>query len=306
MELTWLMRIRIAAAITVGIVLLGIIAWPFVSPMVPRGAITLHSGDISIADALICIVLAFASGFIAYFASWPFGSDLAPLAAPAGIALWTFRSGQMSSLLRINTDLTVNETVQKRQALYAVLKWESLFWLALVAAGFFGAKLAEKLLKAKKPVDDKEIGNTNKFNLISAITAIVLTVAITQFTMTVFAQDVQMHDSEIGSVVGQPGNGQIAFALLLSFGIAAFVAKKILDASYIFPAIAACGLAFYAVWMAAKPDVLQHMIETWPEVFYSRSTNAILPIQIVAFGAIGSVAGYWSAIKFAYWRKHGE
>ncbi len=306
MELTWLMRIRIAAAMAIGILLLGIIAWPQIAPAIPNGAITLHESNITIVNAIVCAALAFAAGFIAYFASWPFGADIAPLAAPAGIAFWTFKSGQMSSLLRINTALTINETVQKRQALYAVLKWESIFWIALVAAGFAGAKLAEKIRKANKPIDDKEIGNSNNYKTLSIATAIILSIAISQFAMSIFAQDVQMHDSEIGSVVGQPGNGQIAFALLLSFAIAAFVSKKFLDASYIFPTIAACGLSYYAVWMAAKPDVLQHMIETWPEVFYSRSTSAVLPIQIVAFGAIGSVAGYWSAIKYAYWRKHGE
>lgn len=306
MELTWLMRLRIAAAMAVGVVLVGIVAWPIVAPAIPNGAITMHDGNITIVDAVVCALLALAAGFIAYFASWPFGGDIGPLAAPAGIAMWSFRSGQMSSLLRINTAVTINETVAKRQALYSVLKWESLFWIGLVAAGFIGVKLAEKLVKAKKPTDDKEIGNTNNYNMVGIVTALILSVAVSQFAMSVFAQDVQMHDSEIGSVVGQPGNGQIAFALVVSFGIAAFVSKKFLDASYIFPAIATCGLCFYAVWMASKPDVLQHMVETWPEVFYSRSTSAVLPIQIVAFGVIGSVAGYWAAIKYAYWRKHGE
>jgi hypothetical protein len=27
-------------------------------------------------------------------------------------------------------------------------------------------------------------------------------------------------------------------------------------------------------------------------------------VQMVAFGALGSVAGYWMAIRFDYWRKH--
>ena len=116
-----------------------------------------------------------------------------------------------------------------------------------------------------------------------------------------------MFDSHVGSVVGQPSTGQIAFAVLISFGIAAFVVKKFLDVSYIFPAIAAAALTFFAItFFAAKQDVLEHMVQTWPLPFFTRATCAILPVQMVAFAAIGSIAGYWAAIKYTYWRKHGS
>ena len=212
----------------------------------------------------------------------------------------------MASLLRINTALTLNDTVAKRQALYAVLKWESIFWLAIVAAGYLGVRLAAKFFKATQPTPEKEIDKSNTTSVLAILTAVLVTVIVAYFAMGIFAQDVRMFDSEIQKVVGQPGTAQIAFALIIAFGAAAFVAKQFLDVSYVFPAIAACGLGFYAMSIAGKPDVLEHMIIAWPEAVFAKSVSAVLPVQLVSFAAIGSIAGYWIAIKYAYWRRHGE
>lgn len=300
------MRGRIAAAMGVGMVLIGMTAWPLVAPSVPDGAITVQAGDISILDGVVFVALGLAAGFVGYFAAWPYGADIAVLAAPAGLALWAVRSGSMASLLRINMGLTAEETLAMRQGVFAAMRWEGLLWAAVVAAGFAGVQAAAMLIPAARPVKDEEIGNVNTRNPLNIATALIAAGVIAHFAVGVFAQDVRMFDGELGSVVGQPGRAQIAFAVMVSFGIAAFVAKRVLDVSYVVSALASCGLAFYGVWLSAKRDVLEHMIGSWPEAFFSRSVCAVLPIQFVAFGAIGAVIGYWLAIKFAYWRKHGE
>ncbi len=306
MELTWLMRLRIAGAMGVGVLLLGLGAWGLIEPSVPGGAITIHAGDISVLDGVICMALAFGAGFVAYFAAWPYGAEIAVLAAPAGLGLWALKSGDMAGLLRLNTALKINETFVQRQALLSVMKWEGLFWLAVVGAGFAGVKVAERLAKAKKPVDDDEIGNVNTRNVLNVVTALIVTVVIAYFALGVFAQDVRMFDNtELQSVTGQPGRGQTAFAVVVSFAIAAYIAKWVLNVSYVWPAFAACGIGYYSMWLSAKADVLEHMLEAWPEAFFARSVCAILPLQLVAFAGIGSVAGYWLAIRYVYWRKHG-
>ncbi|HPD48234.1 MAG TPA: hypothetical protein P5279_15850 [Anaerohalosphaeraceae bacterium] len=306
MELTWLMRIRIAAAMGAGMLLIGLAAWPLVAPAVPGGAITIQAGDISVLDVVIVAALAFAAGFLAYFAAWPYGSDIAVLAAPAGLALWAVRSGSMSDLLRMNMGLSAEETIAMRQDLFFIMRWEGLLWLAVAAAGYAGVRLAAGIIPAGKPVNDAEIGNTNTRNPLNIMTALIASVVIGSFAMGIFAQDVRMFDSELGSVIGQPGKAQIGFAVVVSFGIAAFVAKRLLDVSWIVPALASGAVAFYGIWLSAKRDVLEHMVESWPEAFFARSVCAVLPIQFAAFGAIGAVIGYWSAIKYAHWRKHGE
>ncbi len=300
------MKLRIAGVMAAGVLLLGLGAWGLVEPSVPAGAITIAGADISVVDGAICIALAFCAGVIGYFAAWPYGAEIGVLAAPAGLGFWALRTGDMAGLLRLNTALTIDETVLQRQALLSVMKWEGLFWLAVVGAGFAGVKAAERLAKAKKPVDDDEIGNVNTRNVLNVATALIMTVVIAQFALGVFAQDVRMFDSELGTVVGQPGRGQVAFAVVVSFAIAAFIAKWVLNVSYVWPALAVCGIGYYSMWLSGKADVLKHMLETWPDAFFARSVCGILPLQLVAFAGIGSVAGYWLAIKYVYWRKHGE
>lgn len=289
-----------------GLLLIGIAAWPLVAPSVPHGAITVQAGDISVLDGVVFAALAFAAGFLAYFAAWPYGADIAVLAAPAGLAMWAVRSGSMASLLRINMDVSAEGTLALREKAFAGMQWESLLWIAIVAVGFAGVQAAAWLVPATKPVKNEDIGNVNTRNPLNLVTAGIAAFVIALFAMGIFAQDVRMFDSELGSVVGQPGRAQIAFAVVVSFGLAAFVVKRFLDVSYIVPAAASCALAYYGIWLSAKPDVLAHMIEAWPEAFFSRSVCAVLPIQFVAFGVIGAVAGYWVAIKFLYWRKHGQ
>jgi len=296
-----LTRFRIAAAMIIGAALVGFVAWPLAKPAEVLGAVTLFTGDITLLDATSCVILAFLSGLLAYFVSYPHGRQIAPLAAPTGLAVWAFRTGDMTSLLRTNYTLT------QRQALYATLRWEGFFWLLIVAAGYLGVLTAQNLCGPKPaPTQSNNTHNPKANKVLSIATAIVATIVITQFAIGIFAQDVKMPDSQVGSVVGQPSVGQVAFAVLLSFGIAAFVVKKFLDVSYIFPAMAAAALTFFAItFFAAKQDVLEHMIQTWPVAFFTRATCAILPLQMVTFAAIGSIAGYWVAIKYTYWRKHG-
>jgi hypothetical protein len=306
MELTWLMRLRIAAAMVLGVVLLGVVGWHFVEPESPHGAVTLYGGDITISDGVLCLGLAVAAGVAGYFAAWPFGREIGPLAAPAGVAYWAIRSGDMSSLLGLNTALSAGETVVKRQAMYGMLRWECVFWLALVAAGYMGVLLAGRVIAAKRKPSEHELNTKNSGSAVSIAAAVLATVVITQFAMGVLAQDVRFFDSELGSVVGQPGKAQIAFALIVSFGLAAFVCKSFLDVGYVVPVIATCGAVVYGMWAAARPAMLEHMVENWAWAFYWRSTAAVLPIETVSFGAIGAVGGYWIAISYGYWRKHAE
>ncbi len=299
MELSWLMRLRIATALAIGIVLLGLGAWPLAKPLDPQGAVTLFTHNISIPDTMIFLVLAYLAGLAAWFASYPYGLEIAPIAAPAGLAVVALRTGDMTSLLR------VNNTLAQRQVLYAALKWEGFFWLAICAAGYFGVLTAQKMAK-RKPAENPTDKGSNSLaqKTLTIITALVATVVITQFLVRILAQDVKMFDSELGSVVGQPATLQIGFAVFVAFAIAGFVVKKFLDLNYIVGAIAAALLTLFSIMTSTKYDVLNYMVQTWPIAFYPRPGCAILPIQTVVFGVLGSIAGYWMSVKFTYWQKH--
>ncbi|HEG43793.1 MAG TPA: hypothetical protein ENH94_07090 [Phycisphaerales bacterium] len=299
----WLLRLRIIGTMAVGIVFLGFLAWPMVKPTQPLGAITLFDGDINLFAAICCLFLAYLAGLVSFFVCYPIGGYVAPLAAPAGLSIWALITGDMSSLI------TLNSTLASRQRLYSTLKWEGFFWLGVVGAGFLGVKTAQLLTKklapqspAVKPditTDSDERKSSINKGLTVAV-AFIATVLITHFAIGIFAQDVRIFDSELGSVTGQPEAAQIAFAVMLSFGIAGFVLKKFLNVSYLVTAFATAIVTYVAITISAKPDVLAHMVENWPAAFFPRATSAILPIQIVSFGVIGSLAGYWVAIQVVH------
>jgi len=293
------MRLRIAVSVATGAILIGILAWPLAAPPEPFGAVSLIAGTISFGGTITLAALAVLAGFIAYFLSWPYGREIGILAAPSGLAIWAVRCGSMTSLVRINP------TIAQRQALFATLKWEPVFWLAVVAAGFAGVLVGQKILCPKpEPDKPKEKSNSKSNIYLNAAIALVGSVLIAQFCISILAQDVRIFDSKLGSVLAQPAVGQIVFAVFVSFGVAAFVVKKFLNVSYIWPIIASALVTAFAVSTHVKQDVLQHLVQHWPAVFFSNAVTSILPVQMVAFGSLGSIAGYWLAVRYNYWRKH--
>ncbi len=297
MELSFLMKVRIAAAAAVGVVLIGILAWPLVAPVEALGAVL--AGNMDFGDKIILAGLAILAGFATYFLSWPYGREIGILAVPAGLAVWAVRSCTVASLIQQSPALA------QRQQFFAALKWEGLFWLAIVAAGFLGVLLAQRISSQRaKPYEcPKKSGSKANVYMNTAI-ALIGSILMVQLCIKVFAQDVKLFDNKLGTVVAQPATGQIVFALLVSFGIVAFVVKKFLNVSYIWPTIASSLVTAFAGAAYIKHDVLLHLVQNWPAVFSPSPVLSILPVQMVTFGALGSIAGYWIAIRYDYWREH--
>jgi len=346
-ELSWLMKLRIATAVAVGVILIGILSWPLAEPPALSGIVSLSS--ITLGRAITLVAMAILAGFLAYFFSWPYGLQIAILAVPAGLAIWAVRSGDIASLMQLNPT-----SLQYRKEIYASLKWEPLFWLLIVAAGFIGVLLAhityyknakrpqistssqeQNETKSKpglwwlfqyaptvtflkislgftadqilqKPESEKPEQKPNsRLNIyLNAAVALVGSALIAQVCMIVFAQDIKLFDSKLDTVVAQPAVGQIVLAVLLAFGIAAFVVKKFLNAGYIWPIIASAFITAFIINIYGGQEILQHLVQNHPANFFSSPIMAILPVQMVAFGTIGSVVGYWLAVRFNYWRQH--
>lgn len=341
------MKLRIAAAAAVGVILIGILAWPMAKPPEISGIVSLAS--ITLGRAITLVALAILAGFLAYLFSWPYGLPIAILAVPAGLALWAVRTGDVAGLIQINPN-----SLPYRQEIFASLKWEPLFWLLIVAAGFIGVFLAhityhkiatkpqistppqdqaepktkqrlwwlfeytpivaflkislgfaaDRILQKPESEKPEQKPNSRLNTYLNATVALVGSVLIAQVCMIVFAQDIKLFDSKLGTVVAQPAVGQIVLAVLLAFGIAAFVVKKFLDAAYIWPIIASAFITAFTVNIYGKQEILQHLVQNQPANFFSSPIMAILPVQMVAFGTIGSIAGYWLAVRFNYWRQH--
>ena len=127
MELSWPMKIRIAAASAVGVILIGILAWPVAAPADPFGAVL--AGNITFSGRILLVALALMAGLISYFVAWPCGREIGILAVPAGLTIWAVRTGNITLIM------LANPTAAQRQKIYATLAFEPVFWLALVTAG---------------------------------------------------------------------------------------------------------------------------------------------------------------------------
>jgi len=295
MELTWVNKLRIAAVTALGVVMIGILAWPLAAPADPL--LPVRAWDIGLLGTMALLVLAFGVGFAGYFIAWPHGREIGILGVPFGLAVWAGKSGPMRSLTQ-----ALNEPYE-REALLHSLRFEPAYWLLIVAAGFAGVLAAQRLRPGSGPAPSfAQIKNNLKpgVYLNVGIALLVGTLLIAFFT-GVFAQDLC---TSYEMVATQPEVGQIIFAILAAFAAAAFVVKKFLHMSYLWPAAAALFVLPFAYAVYGDPQTVAKFAETEPATFYPHPIFAILPLQFVAIGALGAVTGYWMAVRYDYWRTH--
>lgn len=294
MELTWINKLRIAAVAALGIVVIGILAWPLAAPADPL--LPVRASTIGIPATMLLLVLAFAIGFAGYFIAWPHGREIGILGAPFGLVIWAGRSGPMRILTQACNEAT------ERAALVHSLRVEPLYWLLIVAAGFGGVLLAQRLRPVPKtPADDSSPKVRQGMNVyLNGLLALVVAVVISQFFVGVFVQNL----ATSRNVAAQPAVGQIIFGVAAAFAVAAFVVKRFFDLSYLLPAAASLFLVAFAQAVYYNAETIRRFAETYPACFFPHSLFAVMPVQLVALGTLGSVIGYWMAVRYDYWRKH--
>lgn len=296
-ELSWLSKIRLIIALAIGVFLVGILPWKNIQPA-EHGVFALLSGTINPQDLMICGLYALAAGFLASIISTPLGFQIGVLAAPAGMAAWSFRSASLSTLFQAAPD------VNSRMAVYSKLHLEAFIWLVLFLLGFVGAYAADKLLRRKTlNLPDKFEGSLKLQAPVAIVVALVGSVIVGVYLLNILAADVNFPDPKLGTVTGQPSNLQIAFAVIITFMVLGFCSKLFLGVNYVWPAIATAIVSYYSIILYAKQPTLDYMSISWAAVFYSKTAISILPIQMVAFGCIGSVWGYWLAAQYHFWRE---
>ena len=297
MELSWIDKLRIAAVATLGIVVIGILAWPLVAPEDP--VLPVRAWAIGPFGTMVLLVLAFAVGFAGYFIAWPHGREIGILTVPVGLAVWAGRSGPVRTLTQAHTEPA------ERQALLHSLGFEPIYWLLIVAAGFAGVLAAQYLrpvaVKGEDSGSARSQLHANAY--VNALLALAVTILVSNFFVRAFAQDLT---APRGTMTAQPAVGQVIFAVTAAFAISAFAVKKFLDLSYIWPTVASALVLGIVQAIYYKTDAVQQFAETRPATFFPHSLFAVLPVQLVALGALGSILGYWLAVRYEYWRKHGS
>jgi len=340
MELTLPLKLRIAAAVAAGVFLIGIFAWPLVDSAGSFDVVL--TGSLGLGAKAALLLLAVFAGFIACLICWPYGREIGILAVPSGLAVWALRTADVTAII------LQNPSVQQRHELYTSLKWDPLFWLLVVAAGFAGVILGQIITLPRRydvktgdegiyqrngrfsrtllafgdygsfaghsnetapadghnPVNSKEKSPFTTGLCLRAAAAVIASVLIAQACIAIFARDVSIFDSRLGLISAQPSLGQIVFAVFLSFGLAGFVVKLLLNRSYIWPMLACAFVTTFVNAFYLKALNLQQLAETLPLVFTPHTALAIVPVQMVSFGTLGSIAGYWMAAQYDHWRRH--
>jgi len=295
MELTWINKLRIAAIATLGIVVIGILSWPLAAP--PDPLMPVRASGISLPGTLLLLALAFGIGFAGYFIAWPHGREIGILGVPLGLTTWAVRSGSMQTLTQ------VYEKAPERMALVHSLRFEPIYWLLLVAAGFAGVLVAQRLRPGSTPTasaDDRANSRTGENTYVNGAIALLATILISLFFLGIFTRNLAVSRH----VAAQPDGGQIVFGVIATFAVAAFVVKRFLDLSYVLPAVASSLVLILAQVAYYRAGTIQRFAETHPATFFPHSIFAVLPIQLVALGTLGSVLGYWIAVRYDYWKNH--
>ncbi len=293
MELSWINKLRIAAVAALGIVVIGLLAWPLAAPSDPL--LPVRAWFIGPLATVALLGLAFAVGFAGYFIAWPHGREIGILAVPIGLTVWAVRSGTMSALMQV-----YREAADRRTLEYS-LSCEPIYWLLIVAAGFAGVLAAQFL----RPVvtASAQAGPRRDFRDPSAyfngLAALAVAIVVSHFFIGVFVQNLGMP-----GVVAQPEIGQVVFGVTAAFALAAFVVKKFLNLTYIWPAVASLFITALAQAILYRGDIIQKFAEARPATLFPHSILAVLPVQLVALGTLGSIIGYWMAIRYDYWRQH--
>jgi hypothetical protein len=307
MELTWINKLRIAAVAALGIVVIGWMAWPLAAPADPLSPV--RASGISFSGTMTLLLLAFGLGFAGYFIAWPHGREIGILTVPFGLAVWAGRCGPMRVLTQ------ASKQPYEREALVSSLRFESVYWLLIVAAGFAGVLVAQYLRRAgngtegttgsatpaAEPSDDQPTRRYNAGTYVSKLLALVASVLLVHFFVGVFAQDVATSRNIIPT---QPLVGQITFAVVAAFAVAAFVIKKFANLGYLWPVIGSMFITAFAQAIYCNSETLRQFAETRPATFFPHSALTILPVQFVALGTLGSILGYWMAVRYDWWRTH--
>ncbi|HAL44794.1 MAG: hypothetical protein A2Y12_07670 [Planctomycetes bacterium GWF2_42_9] len=297
MELSWISKTRIVLAFAIGAMLVGFLPWSRVEPA-NNGVFALLSNNITSTDLIICGLLSLAAGFVASAICTPYGFQIGVIAVPAGMSVWAYKSAAVSTLFQ------AVPAAGSRAAVYASLRFEAFIWLALMLLGVIGAYAADKLFRRNSlDLPDKFDPTVKLEPMIAIAVAFVSTIIAGIFLLNILATDVGYPDKQFGFVFGQPATLQIIFGVVVTFLICSFCAKLYLGVHYIWPVIATAFVSVVSMIVFTKTPALGYMSASWAPVFFSKTVISILPIQMIAFGSIGCVWGYWLAARYKFWRE---
>jgi len=295
MELSWSTKLRIVLVMGLGAVVIGYMCWPMAMPQDPAGVVRLS--NLTIVDGLFLIMVSVVLGIVGYFLAWPYGSEIGLLAVPSGLAVWALRSSPLSQIL------LMYPAVAQRQAIFASLRWEPFVWLVFIAAGILGTVIARRLRPCPTPPIITAVPASQAPTPVNGALALIISVIVSHLLIVTFAQDVKIINS---TVPCEPAKAQLVFGILVAFGFSGFLVRTTLKLDYLWAIPATAVLFLVGTTAYTHTQFMANIAQHLPAVCLPSVLLAALPVQMVSFGTLGTIIGYWLGIRYQYWRIHED
>lgn len=300
MQLTIIMKLRIAAVVAVGLLLFGKIGWQSVEPTNADGVATVAMGGQSTGLIVKLVLLWLVTVGLAAILAWPYAAELTPVAVAAGLGGWAVFTVGMDRLL-----LQYSETAV-RAKMFQNLTIDVAIWSGMViAAALLGQSLFGKKRQPAEPT--KTNGDKKKFAglladpKLNTVAALLIGSAAAVILLKILVQSGRAYLGEYPyvPVAKVPQLGQVVWGVFVAFLLAAMAAHQLfrqvgLGWLLIIPPI----VAISAYLTAAAPeniDELQNAAATFiqPSLIYA----AVLPVQYAGFGSLGVITGFWLSVR---------
>ena len=279
-------KTRMTISCLLGMTAIGIFLWPMAAPVTELDSLCMLNGTISLLSASLIIICAFLAGIVGYAIGWPSPGIYGNLSVLTGFGMWSLRTAPVSSIL------TQNDSLEGFKLIYTSFRWEIFFWLAVVMAGNFGSRIASKILTESQP--EKTTNHTLKWTDKAFIIPLGVSSIIGFVVASILIIGVQVPFNKIGVLTLQPTSQQIAFGLIVAFGISGFVVKKYFYTAIEMVYLSVAVTAFFCYVLLAKQNNLEVLEKLFSPNYFLSPMTAILPIQFIIFGCLGGWIGWFA------------
>ena len=243
----------------------------------------------------ISLALAFAVALFGSLMSKHHYREFALTAVASGFTAWAMKTGLIDQLL------LKHPVSAERATLFYRLIADGFIWLAIGAGGYLGAVTLVQIIKWAAPTVDPDTPTPsakqeNSSSLLSKGLAVgfVFLISVVLLKLLVRSNPDALVGLDSIAAVRGPNIGQIVFVVFISFYIAAALAAWSwlwlpVSSLLAVPAIVGAGSYLLASrFILAQPLLDQSSLFVNPAVIFA----IILPIQFVAIGSLGVIAGY--------------
>ena len=314
-------KIRALLVMALGAAIFGVIGWPLVAPFEPGGCLTVVLHFRSLAVLGVALGLAVVAAALALLIARPYARNIAQLAVPTGLCAWAVLTGGMDRLLLSNVDS------QERVRMFHYLAADAVIWFVPVALGSvivlwicekFGSYDASKESGPAKTgghtapaASDAQVGlvptAVTGHVVVRHLVSLGVTCLVAGVLLPVFARSgrAQMEGFAASWFTVTPDKGQVVFALIAAFGLAAFASHQ-LFAAPLWCLLLSCPVV--AIWVyvgtahtpqsGALAEAGAHFLPV------GRAYAGILPVQYIAVGALAIILGRWCSTATHFVRHH--